>query len=277
MTQTASAFNRVDTALTFFVTYYTSLAGFKSVLDRLTLFDAAIGRAQTLGERPPKIDLEPSTNRDVNLEHVTLGLPDGRRIIEDASLAFRAGEPTLVAGPSGSGKSTLFRGISGIWPFGEGHISLPTDARIMLLPQKPYIPIGTLRNAATYPAAPGTYSDEEVTAALNAVELPLLADQLDQEDIWPQRLSGGEQQRLAIARALLAKPDWLFLDEATASVDEALEAALYKVIAERLPRTTVVSIGHRSTLGSFHDRRVEMQPARDGRFVPRDLPAKAAE
>ncbi|MEA2841312.1 MAG: vitamin B12/bleomycin/antimicrobial peptide transport system ATP-binding/permease protein [Methylobacteriaceae bacterium] len=277
MTQTASAFNRVDTALTFFVTYYTSLAGFKSVLDRLTLFDAAIGRAQTLGERPPKIELEPSTNRDVNLEHVTLGLPDGRRIVEDASLAFHAGEPTLVAGPSGSGKSTLFRGISGIWPFGEGHISLPAEARIMLLPQKPYIPIGTLRNAATYPAAPGTYSDEEVTAALNAVELPLLAHQLDQEDIWPQRLSGGEQQRLAIARALLAKPDWLFLDEATASVDEALEAALYKVIAERLPRTTVVSIGHRSTLGSFHDRRVEMQPARDGRFVPRDLPAKAAE
>jgi putative ATP-binding cassette transporter len=213
----------------------------------------------------------------VNLEHVTLGLPDGRRIVEDASLTFRAGEPTLVAGPSGSGKSTMFRGISGIWPFGDGHISVPADARIMLLPQKPYIPIGTLRNAVTYPAAPGTYSDEEVTEALNAVELPLLAHQLDQEDIWAQRLSGGEQQRLAIARALLAKPDWLFLDEATAAVDEALEAVLYQQLAHRLPRTTIVSIGHRSTLSAFHERRVEMQVGRDGTFVPRYLPAKAAE
>jgi putative ATP-binding cassette transporter len=277
MTQTASAFNRVDTALTFFVTYYTSLAGFKSVLDRLTLFDGAIARAQTLAERKPKIELEPASTPDVNLDHVTLGLPDGRRIVEDASLTFRAGEPTLVAGPSGSGKSTLFRGISGIWPFGDGHISLPADARIMLLPQKPYIPIGTLRNAVTYPAAPGTYSDADVADALNAVELPLLAQQLDQEDIWGQRLSGGEQQRLAIARALLTKPDWLFLDEATASLDEVLEKALYKVIAQRLPHTTVVSIGHRSTLSAFHDRRVEMQPSPGGTFHPRDLPAKAAE
>jgi putative ATP-binding cassette transporter len=277
MTQTASAFGRVDTALTFFVTYYTSLAGFKSVLDRLTLFDAATARARMLGERPPKIELQPSTADEVSLDDVTLGLPDGRRIVEHANLTFRAGEPTLLAGPSGSGKSTLFRGISGIWPFGEGHISLPANAHVMLLPQRPYIPIGTLRNAVTYPATPETYSDEEVRDALNAVELPLLARQLDEEDLWPQRLSGGEQQRLAIARALLAKPDWLFLDEATAAVDEKLEAVLYRQLTQRLPNTTIVSIGHRSTLNAFHDRRVEMQAASDGTFEPRDLPAKAAE
>jgi putative ATP-binding cassette transporter len=277
MTQTASAFGRVDTALTFFVTYYTSLAGFKSVLDRLTLFEAAIGRARVLGEKASIMTSAAPVGNDVKLEHLTLGLPDGRRIMEDASLTFRAGEPTLVAGPSGSGKSTLFRGIAGIWPFGDGHIALPADARLMLLPQKPYIPIGTLRNAVTYPAAPGTYKDAEVVDALEAVQLPLLAHQLDREDIWVQRLSGGEQQRLAIARALLEKPDWLFLDEATASIDEALEASLYKVLAERLPRTTVVSIGHRSTLGAFHDRRVEMQAGREGTFAPRELPAKAAE
>jgi putative ATP-binding cassette transporter len=147
----------------------------------------------------------------------------------------------------------------------------------MLLPQRPYIPIGTLRNAVTYPATPETYSDEEVRDALNAVELPLLARQLDEEDLWPQRLSGGEQQRLAIARALLAKPDWLFLDEATAAVDEKLEAVLYRQLTQRLPNTTIVSIGHRSTLNAFHDRRVEMQAASDGTFEPRDLPAKAAE
>jgi putative ATP-binding cassette transporter len=213
----------------------------------------------------------------VGLEHVTLGLPDGRHIVEDASLTFHAGEPTLVAGPSGSGKSTLFRGISGIWPFGDGRIDIPADEHIMLLPQKPYIPIGTLRNAVTYPAPPGTYSDADVIEALNAVDLPLLTHVLDQEDIWVQRLSGGEQQRLALARALLAKPDWLFLDEATAAIDEALEAKLYHAIAQRLPRTTVVSIGHRSTLSAFHDRRVEMQAGREGTFRPRDLPAKAAE
>jgi vitamin B12/bleomycin/antimicrobial peptide transport system ATP-binding/permease protein len=277
MTQTASAFGRVEAALTFFISYYTSLAGFKSVLDRLTLFDAAIARAKTLGERPPKIALEPSAAPDVSLEHVTFGLPNGRRIIEDASLTFHAGEPTLVAGPSGSGKSTLFRGISGIWPFGDGRIDIPAGAHVMLLPQKPYIPIGTLRNAVTYPAPPGTYSDADVIEALNAVDLALLTHDIDQEDIWVQRLSGGEQQRLALARALLAKPDWLFLDEATAAIDEALEAKLYHAIAQRLPSTTVVSIGHRSTLSAFHDRRVEMQAGRDGTFAPRELPAKAAE
>jgi vitamin B12/bleomycin/antimicrobial peptide transport system ATP-binding/permease protein len=277
MTQTASAFGRVEQALTFFISYYTSLAGFKSVLDRLTLFEKAMGRAQILGHQPPRIEIEASSQPDVSLEHLTLGLPDGRSIVEDASLAFHAGEPTLVAGPSGSGKSTLFRGISGIWPFGDGEITLPEGAKIMLLPQKPYIPIGTLRNAVTYPAEPRTYSDESIVEALNAVDLPLLAHQLNHEDIWVQRLSGGEQQRLAIARALLAKPDWLFLDEATAAVDEKMEAALYATMARLLPHTTIVSIGHRSTLSHFHDRRVEMQPARDGTFKPRDLPAKAAE
>ncbi|MEA2757882.1 MAG: vitamin B12/bleomycin/antimicrobial peptide transport system ATP-binding/permease protein [Methylobacteriaceae bacterium] len=277
MTQTASAFGRVESALTFFITYYTSLAGFKSVLDRLTLFEKAIARAQVLGHQPPRIEIEPSAKPDVTLDHVTLGLPDGRRIVEDANLAFKAGEPTLVAGPSGSGKSTMFRGISGIWPFGDGQIELPEGANIMLLPQKPYIPIGTLRNAVTYPAEPRTYSDEAIVEALHAADLPLLAHQLDHEDIWVQRLSGGEQQRLAIARALLAKPDWLFLDEATAAIDEKMEAALYKEMARRLPQTTIVSIGHRSTLGHFHDRRIEMQPAHDGTFQPRDLPAKAAE
>jgi vitamin B12/bleomycin/antimicrobial peptide transport system ATP-binding/permease protein len=277
MTQTASAFGRVEAALTFFITYYTSLAGFKAVLDRLTLFDAAIARAQALREKSSLAAEPAAAGSDVSLDHVSIALPDGRRIIEDASLALRAGEPTLVVGPSGSGKSTLFRGISGIWPFGEGRIALPHEADIMLLPQKPYIPIGTLRNAVTYPAPSGTYSDEQVIDALHAVDLPLLATQLDHEDIWVQRLSGGEQQRLAVARALLAKPDWLFLDEATAALDERSEANLYHVIHERMPGTTVVSIGHRSTLGAFHERRVELQRTRDGAFAPHEIPAKAAE
>ena len=206
MTQTASAFGRVEPALTFFISYYTSLAGFKSVLDRLTLFEKAMGRAQILGHQPPRIEIAASLQPDVNLEHVTLGLPDGRSIVEDASLAFHAGEPTLVAGPSGSGKSTLFRGISGIWPFGDGEITLPEGAKIMLLPQKPYIPIGTLRNAVTYPAEPRTYSDKSIVEALNAVDLPLLAHQLNHEDIWVQRLSAASSSAWRLRARSLRSP-----------------------------------------------------------------------
>jgi putative ATP-binding cassette transporter len=144
---------------------------------------------------------------------------------------------------------------------------------MMLLPQRPYIPIGTLRGAVTYPGIAGAYGDAEIVEALRAVRLPHLVDQLDREDNWGQRLSGGEQQRLAIARALLSKPDWLFLDEATAALDEPTEEAIYQMLREQLPRTTIVSIGHRSTLGAFHDRRLDMAPGRDGIFSPVDVRA----
>ena len=168
------------------------------------------------------------------------------------------GESALLAGPSGSGKSTLFRAISGIWPYGEGSIHIPDGASVMVVPQKPYIPMGTLRAAVTYPTAPDAYTDEEVRQALVDVRLGNLLDLLDREEMWSQRLSGGEQQRVALARALLTQPDWLFLDESTSALDEKLEAELYKMLATRLPKTTLVSIGHRSTLGAFHDRRIDM-------------------
>jgi putative ATP-binding cassette transporter len=272
MTQTADAFGRVADALTFFVTYYTELAGFKSVVDRLNSFDAAIGQAQALGDAGPA--LVPAEAPQVALQDVHIALPDGRRIVEADRLAFAAGESVLLAGPSGSGKSTLFRSISGIWPYGEGKISVPDGAVVMVVPQKPYIPIETLRAAVTYPAMPDAYSDDDIRKALTDAHLGDLAGHLDREDVWSQRLSGGEQQRLALARALLMRPDWLFLDESTSALDEKLEAELYAVIAKRLPGTTVVSIGHRSTLGAFHRRRIEMMPEGD-HFTPRDA-AKAA-
>jgi putative ATP-binding cassette transporter len=186
-------------------------------------------------------------------------------------LSFRPGERTLMTGPSGSGKSTLFRAIAGIWPFGEGEVLVPEGQSMMLLPQRPYIPIGTLRNAVTYPGRVDTYSDQEIAEALRIAKLPQIADRLDEERAWGQTLSLGEQQRLAVARALLARPDWLFLDEATAALDEPTEAEIYEIIREKLPETTVVSIGHRSTLLDYHDRRIDLKRGESGLSTPVDM------
>ena len=172
-------------------------------------------------------------------------------------------ESALVVGPSGAGKSTLFRAIAGLWPYGKGEILQPAYAKLMLLPQRPYLPNGRLREALAYPAAATAFSDEQLRDALAKVGLPALVERLDDEDNWQMRLSGGEQQRLAVARALLARPDWLFLDEATASLDEDSEAALYRAIVETLPNVTMVSIGHRSTLAQFHKRRLVLTPHAD--------------
>jgi vitamin B12/bleomycin/antimicrobial peptide transport system ATP-binding/permease protein len=274
MTQTARAFGSVNDALNFFVAYYVYLAEFKSVLDRLNSFDAAIGRAETF---EPKLHWTPSGQEGVNVDALTLRLPNGRAIIEDANLRLAMHEPTLFTGPSGSGKSTFLRAVAGIWPYGEGKVQVPADRRIMLLPQKPYLPIGTLRAALAYPAAPDTYDDETLRSALAAANLGDFAGKLDVEEIWSQTLSGGEQQRVAVARALLAKPDWLFLDEATTALDEPMEAEIYRTIRENLPGTTVVSIGHRASVGQFHKRRFEMNPTGTGMFTPGDIAAQAAE
>jgi putative ATP-binding cassette transporter len=276
MSQTAVSFSRVEGALTFFINYYNSLAGFKSVVDRLTSFNQAIESAKTLGTRGPRRTAEAAGVVPVALENLHIALPDGTRIVATENLALPQGESALLAGPSGSGKSTLFRAISGIWPYGEGRIRIPEGANVMVVPQKPYIPIGSLRAAVTYPAAANTYSDEDIRKALVDVRLAGLAEGLDREETWSQRLSGGEQQRIALARALLTRPDWLFLDESTSALDEKLEAELYGILATRLPKTTIVSIGHRSTLAAFHTRRLDMT-AEGGHFTPRDAPAAAAE
>jgi putative ATP-binding cassette transporter len=277
MTQTASAFSRVEGALNFFVNYYSSLASFKAVVDRLTSFAAAIERAKAMATAGPARVPAPASEPAVALEGLGIALPDGRRIVETEGLSYAAGESALLAGPSGSGKSTLFRAISGIWPFGEGRIHVPDGADVMVVPQKPYIPMGTLRAAVCYPAGPETYADADIRKALADAQIGFLADQLDREEIWSQRLSGGEQQRVAIARALLKQPDWLFLDESTSALDEKLEAELYRMLEQRLPKTTIVTIGHRSTLAAFHVRRMDMTENGLGQFAPRDTKAEAAE
>jgi putative ATP-binding cassette transporter len=274
MTQTAQAFGRVADSLTFFVDYYTYLAGFKSVVDRLNSFDAAIDRAEVLAAAGTTRVAAAAGSPDVALEDIELALPDGRRILDEKQVTLAAHESVALTGPSGAGKSTLFRAIAGIWPFASGRVRAPERIQVMVVPAKPYIPIDTLRTAVTYPAVPGTYADDEIRRALTDAQLPGLVDQLDREEVWSQRLSSGEQQRLALARALLARPDWLFLDESTSAVEEKLEAELYAVLARRLPDTTIVSIGHRSSVIALHRRHIEMAPV-DGHFTLRDA-AKAA-
>jgi putative ATP-binding cassette transporter len=273
LNQVGAAFNSVNESMNFFVTYYIGLADFKATLNRLTSFDDAIARAQALGSRQPRIEFAQSPTSERHVDSLSLTLPDGRPLIRVDKLALAANEPTLLVGPSGSGKSTLFRAIAGIWPFGEGKIAEP-KASLMLLPQRPYIPIGSLRAAVAYPAAVDKFSEAAMRDAFAAAGLAPLADRLDETDNWQMRLSGGEQQRLAIARALLAAPDWLFLDEATSALDEASKAQIYRAIAQKLPGTTLVSIGHNATLSAFHNRRIEMQPQTGG---PAEVKDAAAE
>ncbi|UYN93570.1 MAG: ABC transporter ATP-binding protein/permease [Enhydrobacter sp.] len=265
MMQTASAFGQVQNALSFFVDNYTSLAELRAVMDRL------LGLQRAADNKPATaIEVAPETDRtDVGTDGLTLALPNGQKLLEAATIALPCGRSTLVTGASGSGKSTLFRALSGIWPFGQGQVRVPAGARVLFLPQKPYIPIGTLRDAVKYPDEESTASDQEIVEALRAARLGQLVERLDEEAHWSNVLSGGEQQRLAIARALVFKPDWLFMDEATASLDEANEAAVYGELKKRLPGTTLVSIGHRPSLRQWHDRQLELQraPGETGRLV----------
>src|SRR5882757_4035704 len=265
MTQTAQAFGQVQTSLSFFIDNYATLAELRAVMDRLMGLQGAIDHKQDTA-----IDVAPETGRaDVGAEGLTLGLPDGQALLRDATLVLPHGHSTLITGASGSGKSTLFRALAGIWPFGHGKVRVPAGARVLFLPQKPYIPIGTLRNAVRYPDENSQASDAEIVAALEAARLGHLAPRLDEVAHWAYTLSGGEQQRLAVARALVFKPDWLFLDEATASLDEPMEEAIYGELKQRLPDTTIVSIGHRPSLRQWHDRQIELKraPGEVGRLV----------
>ena len=268
MTQTASAFGQVQGAMSFFIDNYTSLAELRAVMDRLK------GLQHATDDKPETtLDVVPQARAEVHAEGLTLALPDGQALLKDAPIDLPKGKATLISGVSGSGKSTLFRALAGIWPFGSGHVNIPAGARVLFLPQKPYIPIGTLRDALKYPDEKSAATDAEIVSALQAAQLGHLVPRLDEEAHWSNILSGGEQQRVAAARAMVFKPDWLFMDEATASLDEPAEAAVYTALKERLPTTTVISIGHRPTLRQWHDRRLELQrqPGETGRLV--ELPA----
>jgi putative ATP-binding cassette transporter len=254
--QTANAFGQVQEALSVFVNVYRQLAEWRAVVERLSGFDQSVAAARAVASDPPVITLAPSNAGIVSFRDLAVRLPNGMPLVNVSDISIKLGERVLVSGPSGSGKSTLFRALAGVWPFGDGTITVPKDARVMILPQRPYFPIAPLAAAVAYPAEPGSFDAGQVAKLIAAVGLPALAGRIEEEAHWNRMLSLGEQQRLGIARALLYTPDYLFLDEATASLDEPAEAALYQLLEQRLARTTIVSIGHRATLAAFHRRRL---------------------
>ena len=258
--QTAAAFRSVNEALSYFITSYRSIAEWRAIVARLNGFEEAIETGRAVALTPPTVEVVQRGGSAFAADRLDVRLPGGEPMVAADYVVFPAGERVLVTGPSGSGKSTLFRAIAGIWPFGSGRVTVPEGAKTMLVPQRPYFPVSPLAAAISFPAKAGTFDDARIAEALIAVGLPGLAARLHEEEHWSRILSLGEQQRLAVARALLHAPDYLFLDEATASLDEAAEAALYRLLQDRLKGATIISIGHRSTLGAFHSRRIELVP-----------------
>lgn len=258
--QTVSAFGQVQEALSYIITAYTDIAEWQAVIDRLTGFQDGMAKARALAaEKQIGVDAD---GEMLAVGPLALALPDGRPLLDVQALDLAAGDSLLVGGRSGSGKSTLLRAVAGLWLFGRGHVRRPADAASLFLPQKPYLPLGSLRAALAYPRDPADFSDADYRAALAALDLGHLASRLAEEAYWSQQLSGGEQQRVQLARALLLKPRWLYLDEATSALDTATEAKALAALRDALPDAAVISIGHRPALQQFHRRHamLESQP-----------------
>lgn len=248
--QVASAFGRVQDSLSYFVDMYSSIAQWQAVVMRLTCFGHHMHDVYQQAER---FHVERFAAADVvEVDNMQIDLPDGKPLLENISFTLHPGHNVLIKGVSGSGKSTLLRAISGIWPFVDGKIFLPERDKLMFIPQKSYLPLGTLRAALNYPGNK-PIDDTELIYLMDLCQIGYLKDKLDLEADWSHVLSVGEQQRLAFVRAHIQQPQWLFLDEATSALDEDTEANMYSLLQERLQQTTVVSVGHRSTLNKYHE------------------------
>lgn len=248
--QVASAFGRVQDSLSYFVDMYSSIAQWQAVVMRLTYFGRHM---HEVSQQAEQFHVERfATSEAVSVEQLQVNLPDDTVLLQDISFTLQPGRNVLIKGVSGSGKSTLLRALAGIWPFVTGKINLPKTEELMFIPQKPYIPLGSLREALLYPGKK-PLSDAELLYLLDLCQIGYLRDKLDLVADWSHVLSVGEQQRLAFVRAHIQEPKWLFLDEATSALDEDTEAAMYALLAERLRQTTLVSIGHRSTLNKYHE------------------------
>lgn len=256
--QTASAFGQVQSSLSYLITSYTELAEWWAVIGRLETFSAGLRKADQMRDGS---EIQLLRGDTLAVDGLSLDLPNGQPLNRVASLSVAPGGDLLVRGRSGSGKSTVFRAMAGLWPFGRGRITMPDAANTMFLPQRPYLPVDTLRAALAYPSPPETWKDRAYVDALEALGLHQLAEHLNDTANWAQRLSGGEQQRVQLVRALLRQPAWLFLDEATAALDEQSEASVLAALRAALPATAIVSIGHRSALAQFHRQTFDLTPA----------------
>ena len=249
--QISIAFGQVQNSLSWFVDSYSGLASWRATTDRLTSFDESMAKSEALMATQTVSSVDSNNLSTTNL---TLSLPNGKVLLADAALTAQAGDAILLNGPSGSGKSTLFRAFAGIWPFSKGQIQMPANA--MFIPQRPYFPNGPLRDALAYPEPATKYDDAALQTALTDALLPQLANRLDDKEAWGQMLSGGEQQRLAIARVLLKKPQWIFADEATSALDVEAENKLYKrlLAGVLLAKGAIISIAHRPSVAAFHNQ-----------------------
>lgn len=253
--QTSSAFGNVQDSLSFFVSSYSSIAQWTAVVKRLTSFAEHMETAENVKE-----ELVLSAGEQFSVEGFSIDLPKEKQvgIVQNLELVVNRGEHLLVTGPSGAGKSTFLRSAAQIWPYCQGRLFFPAGELQMFLPQKPYLPLGRLKKAICYPDVEELYSDEQILDVLEKCRLSNLGQSLEQEEDWSRVLSLGEQQRLAFARVLLAKPQWLFLDESSSAMDEELEAYMYRLLQTELPETAIISVGHRSSLFAYHQRKLHL-------------------
>jgi len=256
--QVADAFTTLQGSLAYVITSYNDIANWVAVLHRLASFRDRVDEIHAAMQAPQPITIE-RAGAGVNVADLALDLPDGKPLRQGLNFEVAPGQALLIQGPTGTGKSTLLRAIAGLWPFGRGHIRLD-PRRAFFLPQKSYIPLGSLRDALLYPDAGMGVPAEKLVGVLKQVGLERFSSELDTVDLWAQRLSGGEQQRLALARVLLAEPAVIFLDEATASLDESGQEMLYRLLRDLPWHPTIISVGHRATLRQFHDRVFELAP-----------------
>jgi vitamin B12/bleomycin/antimicrobial peptide transport system ATP-binding/permease protein len=263
--QVSMAFMTVLGTFSFFLNMYQGLAEWKAVIDRLTGFNESVEKAAE-ARNQSAIKITEESRKEIGIRDLNVKLPDGRLQINAKNINLTKGDRTLIKGSTGAGKTTFFRAISGIWPYGSGDVRIPSNSSVMILPQQPYLPIGTLADAVSYPHSRDKWSNDEIKQVLSDVGMGNFANRIDETGHWNHTLSGGEQQRVGIARALLHNPDFLFFDEATASMDEPSEAKLYTMLRDRLKNTAIISIGHRSSLQEFHEKLLVAEPQDKGSF-----------